>query len=89
MPPTQGVHGDYPAGRLPRWSRQSRRIRLIDDACEHFRPIAADAIRWTRTQLTEEERLWLKDLKFVRFVESLPLFGCHARYASKMGLRDG
>jgi len=45
----------------------------VDDECEHFRPIAADAIKWTRKQLTEEERQWLKSLKFVRFVESFTL----------------
>jgi predicted phosphodiesterase len=45
----------------------------VDDECENFRAIAADAIKWTRTQLSEEERLWLKNLKMVRFVESFTI----------------
>jgi len=45
----------------------------MDDDCVNFRPMAADAIRWTRKQLTEEERQWLRDLKFVRFVESFTI----------------
>jgi predicted phosphodiesterase len=45
----------------------------MDDDCVNFRPMAADAIRWTRKQLNEEERQWLRDLKFVRFVESFTI----------------
>ncbi len=44
-----------------------------DDECEHFRPMAADVIKWTRKVLTDEERQWLRDLKFVRFVESFTI----------------
>jgi len=45
----------------------------VDDECTNFRPMAADAIRWTRKELNEEERAWLKGLKFVRFVESFTI----------------
>ena len=38
-----------------------------------FNPMAADAIRWTRGQLTEEEKTWLRDLKYVRTVESFTI----------------
>ncbi len=45
----------------------------VDDECVNFRPMAADAIRWTRQELSEESRQWLKNLKFVRFVESFTI----------------
>ncbi len=45
----------------------------VDDDCVNFRPMAADAIRWTRKQLSDEERQWLQDLKFVRFVETFTI----------------
>ena len=45
----------------------------LDDECANFRPMAADAIRWTRRELTGEQRQWLRDLKFVRFVESFTI----------------
>jgi predicted phosphodiesterase len=35
-----------------------------------FNPMAADAIKWTRAQLNAEEKAWLRDLKYVRIVES-------------------
>jgi predicted phosphodiesterase len=38
-----------------------------------FNPMAADAIKWTRDQLNEEERDWLHDLKYVRSVESFTI----------------
>jgi len=45
----------------------------VDDDCVNFRPMAADAIRWTRKQLSEEERQWLRELKFVRFIENFTI----------------
>jgi predicted phosphodiesterase len=45
----------------------------LEDECTNFRPIAADAIRWTRQQLSEDEKQWLSDLKFVRYVESFTI----------------
>ena len=38
-----------------------------------FNPMAAEAIRWTRTQLSDEEKAWLRDLKYVRHVESFTI----------------
>jgi len=37
---------------------------------EGFNPHAAEAIQWTRQQLTEEDRQWLKELKYIRLVAS-------------------
>lgn len=45
----------------------------VDNECANFRPMAAEAIRWTRGQLSDEERQWLRDLKFVRFVETFTI----------------
>ena len=38
-----------------------------------FNAMAAEAIRWTRTQLGTEEKEWLRDLKYVRHVESFTI----------------
>ena len=38
-----------------------------------FNPMAADAIKWTRDQLNEDEKDWLSDLKYVRNVESFTI----------------
>lgn len=38
-----------------------------------FNPMAADAIKWTRQQLTDEQRAWLRNLKYVRLVESFTI----------------
>ena len=38
-----------------------------------FNPMAADAIKWTRAQLSEEDKAWLRDLKYVRIVESFTI----------------
>lgn len=38
-----------------------------------FNPMAAEAIRWTRVQLNAEEKAWLRDLKYVRHVESFTI----------------
>jgi predicted phosphodiesterase len=40
---------------------------------EGFNPHAAEAIQWTRQQLTEEDRHWLRDLKYIRLVASFSL----------------
>src|ERR1041384_5948700 len=33
---------------------------------EGFNPAAAEAVEWTRQQLSEEDRAWLRDLKYMR-----------------------
>src|ERR1044071_1644464 len=35
---------------------------------EGFNPHAAEAINWTRDQLTADGRQWLRDLKYIRLV---------------------
>src|SRR3954469_150210 len=40
---------------------------------EGFNPHAAEAINWTRDQLTAEDRQWLRDLKYIRLVASFTL----------------
>ncbi len=45
----------------------------IDDPTEGFNPHAADAIQWTRKQLNEEERKWLRDLKYIRLIANFTL----------------
>src|SRR6516225_6479178 len=39
-----------------------------DDPLEGFNPAAADAVHWTRAQLNEEEKQWLRDLKYTKMV---------------------
>jgi predicted phosphodiesterase len=38
-----------------------------------FNPMAANAIRWTRAELSEEEKAWLRNLKYVRIVEAFTI----------------
>ncbi len=40
---------------------------------EGFNPHAAEAIQWTRSQLKEEDRQWLKELKYLRLVASFSI----------------
>lgn len=50
-----------------------------DDLCstnnelEGFNPHAADAVHWTREQLDDEEKAWLRDLKFTRMVANFTM----------------
>jgi predicted phosphodiesterase len=37
-----------------------------EDHLEGFNPHAAEAVHWTREQLTTEEKAWLRDLKYTR-----------------------
>src|SRR3989344_1479634 len=55
MPCVKGNHDEYAS---------------VDDDCVGFRPMAAEAIRWTREQLSVEDKKYLKNLKFVRYVEN-------------------
>jgi predicted phosphodiesterase len=38
-----------------------------------FNPHAAEAVNWTRQQLTEDDRKWLRELKYVRLVANFTL----------------
>ena len=40
---------------------------------EGFNPHAAEAINWTRDQLTLDDRQWLRDLKYIRLLASFTL----------------
>jgi predicted phosphodiesterase len=44
-----------------------------DENMEGFNPHAAEAIQWTRNQLSEEDRKWLRELKYVRLVQNFTL----------------
>jgi predicted phosphodiesterase len=44
-----------------------------DDALEGFNPNAAEAVYWTRAQLSAEERHWLRDLKYTRMIASFSI----------------
>jgi len=44
-----------------------------DADLEGFNPHAAEAVSWTRAQLSPEDRNWLKDLKYFRLVASFSI----------------
>jgi predicted phosphodiesterase len=58
MPCVKGNHDEYCS---------------IESNLEGFNPHAAEAIHWTRAQLTEEDRDWLRNLKYIRLVASFSI----------------
>jgi predicted phosphodiesterase len=44
-----------------------------DSQLEGFNPHAADAVHWTRNQLDEEEKKWLRDLKYTRMAANFTM----------------
>jgi len=40
---------------------------------EGFNPVASDAIKWTREQLPNEDKLWLQHLKYVSVVDAFTI----------------
>ncbi|MBI4325608.1 MAG: metallophosphoesterase family protein [Chloroflexi bacterium] len=58
MPCVKGNHDEYCS---------------IETDLEGFNPAAAEAINWTRQHLTEEDRQWLRDLKYIRLVANFSL----------------
>ena len=58
MPCVKGNHDEYCSS---------------DEALDGFNPHAAEAVNWTRKQLTEEARQWLRDMKYVRLVGSFSM----------------
>jgi predicted phosphodiesterase len=44
-----------------------------DDALEGFNPHAAEAVNWTRKQLTVDDKKWLSELKYLRLVTSFTI----------------
>jgi predicted phosphodiesterase len=55
MPCVKGNHDEYCS---------------LESNLEGFNPHAAEAIQWTRNQLTEDDREWLRNLKYIRMVAS-------------------
>jgi predicted phosphodiesterase len=45
----------------------------VDKNLEGFNPYAAEAIMWTRDQLTAEDRQWLRDLKYQRLIANFTI----------------
>jgi predicted phosphodiesterase len=58
MPCVKGNHDEYCS---------------IDEQLDGFNAHAAEAVNWTRQQLNEDERQWLKDLKYFRLVTSFSM----------------
>lgn len=58
MPCVKGNHDEYCS---------------MDETLEGFNPHAAEAVQWTRQQLSPEDRQWLRDLRYVRLVASFTM----------------
>lgn len=58
MPCVKGNHDEYCSG---------------ENDLEGFNPHATAAIHWTRDQLTEEDRGWLRDLRYFRLVANFSI----------------
>jgi predicted phosphodiesterase len=58
MPVVKGNHDEYCSAEVD---------------LEGFNPHAQEAINWTRNQLTEEDRKWLRDLRYIRLVASFSI----------------
>lgn len=44
-----------------------------EDALEGFNPHAAEAVMWTRKQLTDDDKKWLRETKYVRLVSNFTI----------------
>lgn len=58
MPCVKGNHDEYCSS---------------DEHLEGFNPAAAEAVNWTRKQLTEDDTQWLRDLKYTRMVTNFTI----------------
>jgi predicted phosphodiesterase len=58
MPCVKGNHDEYCSS---------------EEQLDGFNPHAAEAVSWTRGQLNDEERQWLRDLKYFRLVTSFSM----------------
>ncbi len=58
MPCVKGNHDEYCS---------------TEEDLEGFNPHAAEAVNWTRQQLTQEDRQWLRDLKYLRLVATFSI----------------
>jgi len=58
MPCVKGNHDEYCSS---------------EEHLEGFNPAAAEAVNWTRKQLTADDRQWLRDLKYTRMVTNFTI----------------
>lgn len=58
MPCVKGNHDEYCSS---------------EEQLEGFNPAAAEAVNWTRKQLTDDDRQWLRDLKYTRMVTNFTI----------------
>jgi predicted phosphodiesterase len=58
MPTVKGNHDEYCSS---------------EEDLEGFNPHAAEAVNWTRKQLSPEDRKWLRELKYIRLVASFTM----------------
>jgi predicted phosphodiesterase len=58
IPTVKGNHDEYCSG---------------DSVLEGFNPAAAEAVKWTRAQLNDDDKQWLRDLKYTRIVINFTL----------------
>ena len=58
MPCVKGNHDEYCS---------------VDINLDGFNPQAAEAVQWTRHQLTDEDRQWLRELKYLRLVANFTI----------------
>ena len=58
MPCVKGNHDEYCS---------------TEDTLEGFNPHAAEAVFWTRKQLPEDDKQWLRDFKYIRLVGSFSM----------------
>ncbi len=58
MPCVKGNHDEYCS---------------TEETLEGFNPHAADAVNWTRKQLSESDKQWLRELKYIRLVASFSM----------------
>jgi diadenosine tetraphosphatase ApaH/serine/threonine PP2A family protein phosphatase len=58
MPCVKGNHDEYCS---------------VDEQLDGFNPHAAEAVNWTRRQLSDDDRQWLRDLKYFRMVTSFSM----------------
>ena len=58
MPVVKGNHDEYCS---------------TEEHLDGFNPAAAEAVNWTRKQLTNDDRQWLRDLKYTRMVTSFTI----------------
>src|SRR5688572_5455912 len=59
----------------------------VEEEMEGFNPAAAEAVLWTRQQLTEDDKQWLRDLKFMRLVANFTIVHATLDVQQRWGYR--